>query len=119
MIRRIREGDKHIQTKLAEHASQLEVKLNQANMMLAAMHDDANEGTGERPSAEKHEALRSFTPNSSVGEEVEGQDAKQSGRMSKRRGHRTSQRRKDVDPSQRFDDRDGSGSDSWGGSSTD
>jgi hypothetical protein len=36
MIRRVRIGDKNIQAKLAEHASKLEVKLTQANLMLAA-----------------------------------------------------------------------------------
>jgi N-terminal C2 in EEIG1 and EHBP1 proteins len=39
LIRRIRTGDKHIQAKLAQHASKLEVKLNQANIMLASKNE--------------------------------------------------------------------------------
>lgn len=60
LIRRVRAGDKHVQNKLAEHASRLEVKLNQANRLLTnlqeqdAPHDDGTRG--------KREALRQFNP---------------------------------------------------------
>lgn len=60
LIRRVRAGDKHVQNKLAEHASRLEVKLNQANRLLTnlqeqdAPHD--NETSGRRA------ALRQFNP---------------------------------------------------------
>lgn len=58
-------GDKHVQQKLAEHASKLEVKLNQANMMLSNLQD-AN--SNALPSAStpqtdgKRAALKQFNP---------------------------------------------------------
>jgi N-terminal C2 in EEIG1 and EHBP1 proteins len=63
LIRRIRDGDKHIQAKLAQHASKLEVKLNQANQILASLHDDSaksNDFAGESP--RQHAVLRFFSP---------------------------------------------------------
>lgn len=60
LLRRVRTGDKHVQNKLAEHASRLEVKLNQANRLLTnlqeqdAPHDDGTRG--------QRAALRQFNP---------------------------------------------------------
>jgi hypothetical protein len=59
LIRRVRQGDKHVQSKLAEHASRLEVKLNQANVMLANLQDEQH---GEDSTLGKREALRQFNP---------------------------------------------------------
>lgn len=40
LIRRIRDGDKHVQQKVAQQASRLELKLTKANQMVDSMQDD-------------------------------------------------------------------------------
>lgn len=60
LIRRVRAGDKHVQNKLAEHASRLEVKLNQANRLLTNLQEqDAPRDDNTRG---QREALRQFNP---------------------------------------------------------
>lgn len=51
LIRRIRDGDKHVQEKLAHQASKLELKLTKANQMIDSMQDERcrgvhNDGSG-------------------------------------------------------------------------
>lgn len=55
----MRKGDRLVQNKLAEHASRLEVKLSQANVMLANLGDD--EGS-EDTTRGKREAPRQMNP---------------------------------------------------------
>jgi hypothetical protein len=60
LIRRIRTGDKHIQAKLAQHASKLEVKLNQAKLMLASK----NERSPVSSEATENSSAQNSTPQS-------------------------------------------------------
>jgi hypothetical protein len=90
LIRRVRTGDKHVQNKLAEHASRLEVKLNQANQMLENLRgdDSRDETSGTESTAGKRAALQQFSQpvataerRAAVGGGV-GREAKPAGRSS-------------------------------------
>lgn len=60
----MRSGDKHVQNKLAEHASRLEVKLNQANVMLSNLQDDQGSALVNNVDSTqgKRAALQQFNP---------------------------------------------------------
>lgn len=75
----MRAGDRHIQQKLAEHASRLEVKLNQANLMLANLQDENDSSpsllSASTPQTDgKRAALKQFNPDEvpTVSDEISG-----------------------------------------------
>lgn len=55
LIRRVRAGDKHIQQKLAEHASKLEVRLTEANRVISDLEPESQQN-GQEPTSRRQSA---------------------------------------------------------------